>query len=178
MPDLGCSPALLELQLLSDNPPHVVHNQHHSPCTYYSILPQLPFKHLLFKMKTLELFYFGDQSVEPFESLLQLFAECQNSATLDEFLRSSFVRLRAHIAQLHPIEQELFRADTFEALARSIQNAKVCHPATMTVLICVAQLGWAILFVNAISHLTISVAYIYVDIGKDIPQNGRLTWIV
>jgi hypothetical protein len=101
-------------------------------------------------MHTLDLMYFGDQSVEPFESILQLVTESRNSFALGQFLHSSFAALKRNLVQLLPVEQELFRADTFETLARSVQRSKACNAATTTVLSCVAQLGWAILFVYAI----------------------------
>lgn len=95
-------------------------------------------------MHSLDIFYFGDQSVEPCDSVLQLVAESRGSPSLTQFLVSSFSRLRSRVTQFYPSEQEIFRADSFEALAQSRRDRKSPHVAVITVLGCVAQLGWAI----------------------------------
>ena len=91
-----------------------------------------------------ELLYYGDQSVEPLDSIEELVAESQNSALLTEFLCSAFKKLTLHISKFPHNERALFKETNFGTLAQSIRKNRTHHVATSTVLSCVAQLGWTI----------------------------------
>jgi hypothetical protein len=93
----------------------------------------------------LELLYYGDQSVDPVDSIEELVAESQNSTQLTEFLYTAYKKLTTQIAKLSHNERSLFMETSFGALVQSIRKTKAHHVATSTVLSCVAQLGWTIL---------------------------------
>lgn len=93
----------------------------------------------------LQIVYYGDQSVEAFESIEQLVIESQNSELLTEFLRSTFRALATGITALSCAERALFAGNSFDELARAIRKNGNRHVATSTVLSCVAQLGWTVL---------------------------------
>jgi len=94
---------------------------------------------------SLELLYYGDQSVEPLDSIEELVAESQNSVLLTEFLCSAYKKLTLNVSKLTHNERALFKETNFGALAQSIRKTEAHHVATSTVLSCVAQLGWTIL---------------------------------
>jgi hypothetical protein len=93
----------------------------------------------------LEILYYGDQSVEPLDSIEELVAESQNSVLLTEFLCSAHKKLTLHISKFPHNERTLFKETSFGAIAQSIRKSRAHHVATSTVLSCVAQLGWTIL---------------------------------
>ena len=97
---------------------------------------------------SLELLYYGDQSVDSLESIEELVAQSQNSVLLTQFLSSAYKQLTLHALGLPHKEKILFVETGFGALVRSIRKSNASHVITSTVLGCVAQLGWTILSVN------------------------------
>lgn len=93
----------------------------------------------------LELLYYGDQSVQPLDSIEDLAAESQRSVLLTVFLSSAYTKLSLHVSQFPDNEKILFNETGFGPLARSIRKTKARHVTMSTVLSCVAQLGWTIL---------------------------------
>lgn len=94
-------------------------------------------------------FYFGDQSVEPYVSLIDLIRETQNSHLLGPFLRSCFDALLSAIALLPPGHRQLFQGRDFAQLVDHVQTHEIRHAAITSVLSCVAQLGWFVVYVSA-----------------------------
>ncbi|KAJ8133084.1 hypothetical protein O1611_g542 [Lasiodiplodia mahajangana] len=86
-------------------------------------------------------FYFGDQSVEPYDSLIDLIREIQNSDLLGPFLRSCFDTLLSAVAALSPEQRRFFHGRDFAQLAEYAQAHSIHHAAITSVLSCVAQLG-------------------------------------
>ncbi|KAI0877071.1 hypothetical protein GGS24DRAFT_512251 [Hypoxylon argillaceum] len=94
---------------------------------------------------TATVFYFGDQSVEPHVSLIDLVREIPNSNLLGAFLRSSFDELLSAVASLSPKHRQLFQGRDFAQLADHVQVHEIRHAAISSVLSCVAQLGWLLI---------------------------------
>jgi len=94
-------------------------------------------------MSFFEVLYYGDQTIEPFESVQDLIAETKNSEILSEFLHNAFSQLSLEVSYLPCAEKDLFTSvRDFGELARAVQSSGVNHVITLTVLSCVAQLGW------------------------------------
>lgn len=94
---------------------------------------------------SLEVFYFGDQSVEAHESLHALLAEAPSSCLLEQFLSTSLSQLQRAATKLPRDERLSIQCGGFEELSTRAQS-KVFKSATVSsILSCVAQLGWAIL---------------------------------
>ena len=91
-----------------------------------------------------EVFYFGDQSVEPFESIEELANESKNSRLLTEYLQTTFEALTLEVSKLTRTERSLFQACGFMELASFARKQQRRHVAISTVLSCVAQLGWTV----------------------------------
>ncbi|XXH01795.1 hypothetical protein Hte_008156 [Hypoxylon texense] len=94
---------------------------------------------------TASVFFFGDQSAEPYDSLVDLIGEVQNSNLLATFLRSSFDALLSHIAFLDPEHRKLFQGRDFTQLVDHVKAHEIRHAAVTSVLSCVAQLGWLVI---------------------------------
>ncbi|KAI0509542.1 hypothetical protein F5B22DRAFT_325952 [Xylaria bambusicola] len=96
-------------------------------------------------MPTANIFFFGDQSVEPYDSLIDLIHEIPNSDLLGTFLRSCFDALQASGTCL-PLEHRcLFQGRDFAQLVDHVQALGVRDAAIASVLSCVAQLGWLLI---------------------------------
>ena len=94
-------------------------------------------------MSPFEVLYYGDQTVEPFESVHDLIAETKNSEILSDFLHNAFSQLILEVSNLPCAEKDLFASvRDFGELARAVQNSQVNHVIITTALSCVAQLGW------------------------------------
>ncbi|KAI0974689.1 hypothetical protein F4678DRAFT_485714 [Xylaria arbuscula] len=89
-------------------------------------------------------FFFGDQSVEPYVSLIDLTREIQGSELLGTFLRSCFDALLSAIAILPPAYKRLFQGRDFAQLVDHVRAHDIRHVAVTSVLSCVAQLGWLV----------------------------------
>ncbi|KAJ2977077.1 hypothetical protein NUW58_g7919 [Xylaria curta] len=94
---------------------------------------------------TANVFYFGDQSVEPHGSLVDLIREIQSSDLLGAFLRSCFDALLSALAFLPPEQRHLFQGRDFAQLVDHVQAHEIRHAAVNSVLSCVAQLGWLVI---------------------------------
>ncbi|KAI8635444.1 hypothetical protein F5Y19DRAFT_407791 [Xylariaceae sp. FL1651] len=94
---------------------------------------------------TANVFYFGDQSVEPYVSLIDLIREIQKSGLLGTFLRFCFDALLSDIALLSPEHRQLFQGRDFAQLVDHVQANDIRHAAVTSVLSCVAQLGWLVI---------------------------------
>ncbi|KAI1130878.1 hypothetical protein F5Y10DRAFT_288595 [Nemania abortiva] len=90
-------------------------------------------------------FYFGDQSVEPYDSLVDLVREIQNLDLLGPFLHSCFDALLSALTSLSLEHRRLFQGRDFAQLIDHVQNHEIRHAAVTSVLSCVAQLGWLII---------------------------------
>lgn len=91
---------------------------------------------------TIQVLYFGDQSVEPYDSITDLIRENQDSKTLAQFLLSAFEALQSEISALPLDEKSLFSGRDFAHLVEHVRVNKIRHAAVSSVLCCVAQLGW------------------------------------
>ncbi|KAI1292422.1 hypothetical protein F5Y03DRAFT_375883 [Xylaria venustula] len=89
-------------------------------------------------------FFFGDQSVEPHVSLIDLTREVQGSQLLGTFLRSCFDTLQSGISCLPPAEKHLFQGRNFAQLVDHVRAYDIRHAAVASVLSCVTQLGWLV----------------------------------
>ncbi|KAI1178437.1 hypothetical protein F4777DRAFT_96275 [Nemania sp. FL0916] len=94
---------------------------------------------------TANVFYFGDQSVEPYVSLIDLLREIQKSDLLGIFLRSCFDALQSAVAVLPPDYRQLFQGRDFAQLVDHVQTHEIRHAATASVLSCITQLGWLLI---------------------------------
>ncbi len=93
----------------------------------------------------MQVLYFGDQSVEPYDSILDLLKETRASNALPQFLRSAFEALQSAISPLLPIDKSLFVGRDFAQLVDHVRVNKISHAAVSSVFSCVAQLGWTVL---------------------------------
>ena len=94
---------------------------------------------------SIQVFYFGDQSVEPYDSIADLLREARASSILSLFLQSTFEALQCAILPLPPTEKSLFLGRDFAQLVDRVRVNGICHTAVSTVLSCVTQLGWTVL---------------------------------
>ncbi|KAI0433456.1 hypothetical protein F5Y09DRAFT_298970 [Xylaria sp. FL1042] len=94
---------------------------------------------------TANVFFFGDQSVEPYDSLIDLTREIHTSSLLGTFLRSCFDALLSTIALLPPEHRQLFQGRDFAQLVDHVRINEVRHAAINSVLSCVTQLGWLLI---------------------------------
>lgn len=92
----------------------------------------------------IQVLFFGDHSVEPYDSIIDLFREIQNSKTLAEFLLSGFEALQSETSALPLAEKSLFTYKDFAHFVEHVQVNKIQHAAISSVLSCVAQLGWTL----------------------------------
>jgi hypothetical protein len=95
---------------------------------------------------TANVFYFGDQSTEPYNSLTDLLCESQNSDLLGTFLRSCYDALLSAIAVLPPEHRQLFQGRDFAQLVDHVQAREIRHAAVTSVLSCVTQIGWLVMY--------------------------------
>ncbi|KAI1377814.1 hypothetical protein F4677DRAFT_413633 [Hypoxylon crocopeplum] len=95
---------------------------------------------------TANVFYFGDQSTEPYVSLIDLIREIHNSDLLGTFLRSCFDALLSAITFLPPEHRRPFQGRDFAQLVDHVQTHEIRHAAITSVLSCVAQLGWLVIY--------------------------------
>ena len=93
----------------------------------------------------IQVLYFGDQSVEPYDSIVDLLGQNRASNALPQFLRSAFEALQSAISALPPTEKSLFIGRDFAQLVEHVRVNGIRHAAVSSVLSCVAQLGWTIL---------------------------------
>ena len=89
--------------------------------------------------------HFGDQTVEPYGSIEDLFREAKASTILPQLLRSCFDALQKSISALPHADRSLFAGRDFAQLAEHVRVKGIRHAAVSGVLNCVAQLGWTIL---------------------------------
>ena len=89
--------------------------------------------------------YLGDQSVEPYNSLEDLFTEAKASILVSELLRSAFDALQEETSSLPPADRSLFVGRDFAELVEYVRAKVIRHAAVSSVLHCVAQLGWTLL---------------------------------
>ncbi|KAK5630376.1 hypothetical protein RRF57_006091 [Xylaria bambusicola] len=95
---------------------------------------------------TANIFYFGDQSVEPYDSLIDLICQIPNSGLLGTFLHSCFGALQSAVACLSPEHRHLFQGRDFAQLVDHVQVHEICDAAIASVLSCVGQLGWLLIY--------------------------------
>lgn len=95
-------------------------------------------------MSSVQVLYFGDQSVEPYDSITDLIRETRASNLLAQFLQSAFEALQGAISALPPAEKSLFFGRDFAQLVEHVRANGIRHAAVSTVLSCVAQLGWTV----------------------------------
>ena len=93
----------------------------------------------------IQLLYFGDQSIQPLNSLEDLLRETRTSNTLPQFLCSAFGALQNAVSALSPTDRSLFIGRDFGQVVQHVRAAGIRHAAVSSVLSCVTQLGWAIL---------------------------------
>lgn len=98
------------------------------------------------KMAASHLLLFGDQTVEAFSSIRQLFRQSRDSIPLQDFLRRSTDALQSEISKLPTSERERFSLfDTILALAEAHGKTASNDVVVSSILLCVAQLGSLIL---------------------------------
>lgn len=93
----------------------------------------------------IQVLYFGDQSIEPYDSVTDLLGESRASIALPEFLRSAFETLQSAIPTLLSADKSLFTGRDFDQIVEHVQANGIRHAAVSSFLSCVAQLGWTIL---------------------------------
>ncbi|KAJ3578716.1 hypothetical protein NPX13_g1854 [Xylaria arbuscula] len=94
---------------------------------------------------TANVFYFGDQSVEPYDSLIDLIRQIPGSLLLDTFLCSCFDALSSAVTSLPPRYKKLFQGRNFAQLVDHVQARGVRDATITSVLSIVAQLGWLVI---------------------------------
>ncbi|KAL8785194.1 MAG: hypothetical protein Q9195_008727 [Heterodermia aff. obscurata] len=77
----------------------------------------------------IQVFYFGDQSMEPYDSVADLLRETQASIALPEFLCSAFDTLQSAISALLPAEQSLFTGRDFGQILEYVRVNEIRHTA-------------------------------------------------
>ena len=93
----------------------------------------------------LQVLYFGDQSIEPHDSIADLLGESQSSNAVPRFLQSAYEALQSAISGLLPVNKSLFVGRDFTEILEHVRVNGIRHAAVSSVLSCVAQLGWTVL---------------------------------
>lgn len=93
---------------------------------------------------SIQVLCFGDQSIEPYDSIVDLLGETRTSNALPQFLRSAFEALQKAIPALPPAEQSLFLGRDFAQLVDHVRVNGIRHAAVSTIFSCIAQLGWTV----------------------------------
>ena len=93
----------------------------------------------------IQVFYFGDQSVEPCNSIEDLLKEVGTSNILAQFLQITFDALESAVLALSPSGRSLFVGRDVAQLVRHVRSNGIRHTAVSSVLSCIAQLGWTVL---------------------------------
>ena len=98
---------------------------------------------------SIQVLYFGDQSIEPYNSIEDLLKEARVSNVLPQFLRVTFAALQGAVSALPPADRSLFLGRDFAQLVQHVRSNKIRHAAVSSVLSCVAQLGWTAVWENS-----------------------------
>ena len=93
----------------------------------------------------MQVLYFGDQSVDPLNSIEDLLRESKTSLILPQCLHSALEALHLATSTLAPSTKSLFLGRDFSQLVEHIRVKEIRHAAVSSVIHCVAQLGWTIL---------------------------------
>lgn len=85
---------------------------------------------------------FGDQTVDPYSLIKQLYRQSTHSLVLKSFLQKSYSAVRKELTTSEPLARSDFPSfDSILALAETYSQSNDSNEAVSTVLLCVAQLG-------------------------------------
>lgn len=94
---------------------------------------------------SIQVLYFGDQTIEPYDSVKDLLKEIGTSETLSRFLQVSFDALQRTLLSSPPTTRNLFPGRDFAELIHNVKAHGRRHAAVSSFFSCVAQLGWTLL---------------------------------
>ncbi len=92
------------------------------------------------------MYVYGDQNADIHESLEQLHRQSKRLPILATFLDSALKSIKTALGCLSPIEKETLVFRDFLDLSDQQRGKSVKNTAPYTVLVCVAQLGWSLVY--------------------------------
>lgn len=98
-------------------------------------------------------YLFGDQTVETYHSIKELARHSRRSLSLSILFRNSFDAVNDVISTLHTSERgRFFSFGSILGLAEAYADSGVNDVAISTVLLCFAQLGFLVMYVDFSEH--------------------------
>lgn len=113
-------------------------------------------------------FLFGDQTAETYHSIKELARHSRRSSSLSTFFRKSSDAVNDVISTLHTSERgRFFSFGSLPGLAEAYVDSGVNDVVISTVLLCFAQLGFLIMYVNFSKHPHHSLPPPYISVRNE-----------